>query len=107
MINNLDFKFRTPTLSNSHPTNFTFINPNMSHTAKNTVQSFINLKNKIAKHQSNFSTHLYKLIDTQTKSISKLAYKIMLLETENKTFHTTNELLSKQKKTKKTCVRIE
>ena len=31
----------------------------------------------------------------------------MLLETENKTFHTTNELLNKQKKTKKTRVRIE
>ena len=37
MINNLDFKFRTPTLSNSHPTNFTFTNPNMPCTAKNSV----------------------------------------------------------------------
>ena len=50
MINNLDFKFCTPMLSNSHPTNFTFINPNMSCTAKNIIQNFINLKNKIVKH---------------------------------------------------------
>ena len=31
----------------------------------------------------------------------------MLLKIKNKTFHTTNELLNKQKKTKKTHVRIK
>ena len=46
-------------------------------------------------------------INTQTKSIFKLAHKIMLFETENKTFCIANELLNKQKKTKKTCVQIE
>ena len=50
IINNLDFKFHIPTLSNFCPTNFTFINPNTPCTAKNAIQSFINLKNKIAKH---------------------------------------------------------
>ena len=50
IINDLDFKFCTSTLSNSYSTNFTFINPNMLHIAKNIVQNFINLKNKIAKH---------------------------------------------------------
>ena len=50
IINNLDFKFHTSTLSNFCSTNFTFINPNMLHIAKNVVQNFINLKNKIAKH---------------------------------------------------------
>ena len=34
----------------------------------------------------------------------KLTHKIVLLETENKTFYTTNELFNKQKKTKKTHV---
>ena len=101
MINNLDFKFHTLMLSNSHPINFTSINPNTSHTAKNTVRNFINLKNKIIKHQSNFSIHLYKLVDTQAKSIFKLTHKMVLLKTENKTFHTTNKLLNKRKKTKK------
>ena len=64
MIGNLDFKFYTPTSSNFHSTNFTFINPNTLHIAKNVVQNFINLKNKIVKRQNNFFIHLYKLIDT-------------------------------------------
>ena len=50
MINNLDFKLHTPTLSNSYLMNFTSTNPNTPHTAKNAVRSSINLKNKIAKH---------------------------------------------------------
>ena len=104
VISSLDFKFYTLMPSNSHPTSSTFTNPNTLHTAKNAVRSFINLKNKIAKHQNNFSIHLYELVDTQTKSISKLMHKMVLLETENKTFCITNELLNKQKKTKKTCV---
>ena len=107
MIGGLDFKLHTPTPSNSRPTNSTSTNPNTPRTAKNTVRNFINLKNKIAKHQSNSPTHLYKLVDTQAKSISKLTHKMMLLEAENKTLRTTNELLSKRKKTKKTHVRIE
>ena len=37
MINDLDFKFCTPTLSNSCLTNFIFTNPNMPRTAKNAV----------------------------------------------------------------------
>ena len=104
IINDLDFKFHIPTSLNFHPTSFTSTNLNISHTAKNIIQNFINLKNKIAKHQNNFFIHLYKLVDTQTKNISKLIHKIMLFEIENKTFHTTNELFNKQKKTKKTCV---
>ena len=32
---------------------------------------------------------------------------MVLFETENKTFHTTNELLNKLKKIKKTCVQIK
>ena len=95
IINNLDFKFHTPTPSNSHLMNFISINPNTSCTAKNAVQNFINLKNKIAKHQSNFFIHLYKLVGTQTKKIFKLTHKMMLFEIKNKTFHTTNELFNK------------
>ena len=63
VINGLDFKLHTPMPSNSCLTNFTFTNPNTPHTAKDTVRNFINLKNKIAKHQSNFFIHLYKLVD--------------------------------------------
>ena len=63
IINNLDFKLRTLTPLNSYPTNFIFINPNMPCTAKNIIQNFINLKNKITKYQNNFFIHLYKLID--------------------------------------------
>ena len=107
IISNLDFKFHILTPSNSHPTNSISTNPNTPHTAKNAVQNSINLKNKIAKHQNNFFIHLYKLIDTQIKSISKLTHKMVLLEIKNKTFHTTNKLLNKQKKIKKICVRIK
>ena len=103
----MDFKFCTPTPSNSHLTNFTSTNPNTPCTAKNAVRNFINLKNKIVKHQNNFFVHLYELIDTQTKNISKLTHKMMLFEIENKTFCTTNELLNKQKKIKKKRVQIE
>ena len=63
IINDLDFKFYTSILSNFCLTNFTSINPNMPCTAKNIIQNFINLKNKIVKHQNNFFIHLYKLID--------------------------------------------
>ena len=64
MIGDLDFKFCTLILSNSCLMNFTSINLNMLCTAKNTVWSFINLKNKIAKYQNNFFIHLYELVDT-------------------------------------------
>ena len=107
MINDLDFKFHTPMLSNSCLTNFTSINPNTPRIVKNAVWNFINLKNKIAKHQSSFFIYLYKLVDIQTKNIFKLMYKMVLLETENKTFCTTNELFNKQKKIKKTHVWIK
>ena len=50
MINNLDFKFCIPMLSNSCLMNFIFINSNMPCIAKNVIWNFINLKNKIAKH---------------------------------------------------------
>ena len=95
MINNLNFKFHTPTPSNFCLMSFTSTNPNMLCIAKNTIQNFINLKNKIAKHQNNFFIHLYKLVDTQIKNIFKLTHKMMLFEIENKIFHTTNELFNK------------
>ena len=63
MICNLDFKLHTPTPSNSHLMNFISTNPNTPCTAKNAVQNFINLKNKIIKHQNNSFIHLYKLIN--------------------------------------------
>ena len=87
--------------------NFIFTNLNTPCIAKNAIQNFINLKNKIIKHQNNFFIYLYKLVDTQTKDIFKLMHKMVLFETKNKTFCTTNELFNKQKKIKKTCVRIE
>ena len=37
MINNLNFKFKTLTLSNSCSTNVAFMNPTTSKTAKNAV----------------------------------------------------------------------
>ena len=82
-------------LSNFCLINFIFINLNISCIAKNTVQNFINLKNKIIKHQNNFFIYLYELINIQTKNISKLTHKMVLLEIENKIFCTTNELFNK------------
>ena len=107
MINNLNFKFCMPMLSNFCLISFTFINPNMLCIAKNVVWNFINLKNKIIKHQSSFFIYLYELVDIQIKSIFKLMHKMVLLEIENKIFCMANELLNKWKKTKKTCVWIE
>ena len=95
MIDGLDFKFCILMPSNSCLMNFTSTNLNMSHIAKNVVQNFINLKNKIVRHQSSFFIHLYKLVDIQIKSIFKLVHKMVLFEIKNKTFCMTNELFNK------------
>ena len=50
MINNLDFRPRTPTPSNSHPTSTASTNPTTSKTAKDAIQNFIELKSKIVIH---------------------------------------------------------
>ena len=50
IINGLDFKFYILILSNSCLTNFISINLNILCIAKNIIQNFINLKNKIVKH---------------------------------------------------------
>ena len=101
IINNLDFKLKTFTLSNSCPTNTAFINPIMPKTTKNTIQNFIELKSKIVIHQNNSLNQLYNLIDVQIKSISTLTHQMILLKTKIKNFHTANEILNKCYKTKK------
>ena len=63
MINNLNFKFKIFTLSNSYSTNIASMNLTTSKTAKNAVQNFIELKSKIITHQNNSSNQLYDLID--------------------------------------------
>ena len=50
IIGGLDFKFYILMPSNFCLISFTSINPNMPCIAKDVVQNFINLKNKIAKH---------------------------------------------------------
>ena len=102
MINNLDFKFKTFTPSNSYPTNIASTNPTTLKTTKNAVQNSIKLKSKIVTHQNNSSNQLYNLIDAQIKNISTLTHQIILLKTKIKNFHTTNEILNKCHKTKKT-----
>ena len=47
IIDNLNFKFHTFTLSNFHSMNSTFINLNMLCTTKNAIQNFVNLKFKL------------------------------------------------------------
>ena len=53
IINNLDFKFKTFTLSNSHSINIVSTNPTTSKTTKNAVRNSIELKSKIVTHQNN------------------------------------------------------
>ena len=53
MMNNLDFKSKTHTLSNFCLTNVISINSNIFKIAKNVIQSFIELKFKIVIHQNN------------------------------------------------------
>ena len=101
IINNLDFKFKTLTLSNSCSTNIAFTNPTTPKTAKNAIQNSIELKSRIITHQNNSSSQLYDLIDAQTKSISTLMHQMILFKTEIKNFHTINEILNKHCKIKK------
>ena len=101
MINNLDFKFKTFTPSNSHLTNIASMNPTTFKTAKNAVQNSTELKSKIVTHQNNSSNQLYNLIDAQTKNISTLTHQMILLKTKIKNFHTANEILNKHCKIKK------
>ena len=91
----MDFKFYMLMTLNFCLINFISINSNTPHTAKNAVRSFINLKNKIAKHQNNFFIYLYELVDIQIKNIFKLTHKMVLFEIKNKTFYITNELFNK------------
>ena len=63
MINNLNFKSYTFTPLNSRPPSSASINSNTPRTAKDALRDFINLKSRIAKHQSSFLTHLYELIN--------------------------------------------
>ena len=83
------------TPSNFYSVNFAFINPNIFCTAKNAVQSFINLESKIVMHESNLFNCLYKLISMRTKDIFKLMHKMVLLEIKNEIFYITNEFFSK------------
>ena len=53
MINNLDFKFKTFTLSNFYLINIVFMNPITFKIVKNAVQNSIKLKSKIVIHQNN------------------------------------------------------
>ena len=54
MINNLDFKLKTLTLSSFCLINAASTNPTTSKTTKDAVRSFIELKSKIIIHQNNF-----------------------------------------------------
>ena len=64
VINYLDFKPKTPTPLNSHLINIIFTNLNTLKTARDVVRNSTDIKSKIARHQSNFLTHLYELINT-------------------------------------------
>ena len=55
IINNLDFKFKIFTPSNSYPINVVSTNPITSKTAKNAIQNSTELKSKIVIHQNNSS----------------------------------------------------
>ena len=107
VISGLDFKPRTPTPSNSRPTSSASTIPNTPRTTKDALRNSINLKSRIARHQSSSPTHLYELVDSQAKGISKLAHKMVLLEAEVKTLRTANEQLSKRRRAKKTRLRAE
>ena len=50
IINNLNFKFKTFTLSNFYLTNAASTNPTTLKTTKNVVWNFIELKSKIVTH---------------------------------------------------------
>ena len=63
MINSLDFRPRTFTLLNSCLINAASTNPITSKTAKDAIQSFIELKSRIIIYQNSFLSQLYDLIN--------------------------------------------
>lgn len=67
-------------------------------------QQSITIKNKIVRHENSSLTHMYNVIDTQARSMSRIAHKLVLLEAELKEVRAANEVLSKRCRAKKTCL---
>ncbi|KAL2018182.1 hypothetical protein VTK56DRAFT_1155 [Thermocarpiscus australiensis] len=102
VISRLDPKPITPSPSSSRPGTATSWVPKTPSNEQEATLSSSTLKRKIQYHQGSSPTHIFDIIDLQAKSISKLAYKLVLLRAETKELRTANERLSKRRRTKKT-----
>ncbi len=63
------------------------------------------IKTRIVKHQGNFPTSIYKVIDQMMKNTKSVIYKIMLMQKRIRTFEKANRTISKRRKIKK--IRIQ
>ncbi|KFZ24510.1 hypothetical protein V502_01011 [Pseudogymnoascus sp. VKM F-4520 (FW-2644)] len=79
--------------------------PNSPQTAYKVNQQSTTIKNKIARHQDSSPTHMYTVIDAQAQGMSKMAHELVLLQAELKDVRAANEVLSKQRRAKKTRLR--
>jgi hypothetical protein len=101
VVSGLDPRPVIPSPPNSHPGTPTSWVPKTPSKAHKAAQSSSTLKRKIENHQGSSPTHIFDVIDLQAKSISKLAYEMVLLRAETKELHAANKRLSKRRKTKK------
>ena len=83
VVSRLDPKPITLSPPSSHLGTATSWVPKTPSNAKEATLSSSTLKRKIQHHQGSSPTHIFDIIDLQAKSISKLAYKMVLLRAEN------------------------
>ena len=101
VISRLDFKPRTPTPLSSQPESVTSWVLKTPTTAYEAAQHSTAIKRKIANHQNSSPTHMYEVIDSQAKGMSKMAHELVLLRAELKDLRTANEQLSKRRRAKR------
>jgi hypothetical protein len=105
VIERLDLRPITPILLASRsdtPNSWVTKTPQTSY---DIAQQSTTIKNKIAKHQNSSPTHMYDIIDAQARGMSRMAYELVLLRTENKDIRAANKVLSKRRRAKKTRLR--
>ncbi len=102
VISRLDPKPSTPSPVNSRPGTATSWIPKTPSNTYEANQSSTVLKRKITAHQGSSPTHIFDMVDLQSKSISLLSHQVVLLKAELQDIRVENERLSKRRRVKRT-----
>ena len=107
VILKLNIKLRTPIPPNlSHSDQ----DPWTSQTPKNPTETFSQSKfvaTRIAKYQGNSPTRIFDAVGQLAKNIITLTHSVAFLTAENRSLRKANEALSKNRRAKKTRIRLK